>query len=436
MDKLQQLNFNAVVFQVRPHTDAMYNSRFEPWSYYLTGKQGKKPDPYYDPLKFWVKEAHIRGIELHAWFNPYRADHPENKGGLCDTSIVKTKPTLVVKLEKGYYWMNPALKETQEHSLAVVMDVVKRYDIDGIHFDDYFYPYKSYNNNKDFPDDKSWQNYKKSGGKLTKNDWRRKAVNNFIRQLYTKIKKTKPHVKFGISPFGIWRPGHPKSIEGLDQYDVLYADAKLWLNSGWIDYFSPQLYWAISKIPQSFPVLLAWWEKENIKGRNLWPGLYIGRFTKDQAGVIEIINQIMITRGIVSNNPGNIMFSMKVLTKNKEKLGNKLLATVYKKQALCPPYKWLDSTLPCSPEVEINRDKNDNFFVTWKQKGKEKAFVWVLYTKNYKTWDYKILPSQYTRVKIDKSATDIIVTSVDRCGNESKKSIIHLKKAALIKNSN
>ena len=180
LDTVQKLNMNAVVFQVRPQCDAFYQSDLEPWSYYLTGEQGKGPEPFYDPLAFWVEEAHKRGLELHAWFNPYRAHHPKG-GEVSSHSIVHRRPDLVKKLNHGYYWLDPVKKGTQEHSIAVVMDVVKRYNIDGVHFDDYFYPYPSYNDGMDFPDQDSWDAYKQDGGTLNRKDWRREGVNKFIK---------------------------------------------------------------------------------------------------------------------------------------------------------------------------------------------------------------------------------------------------------------
>ncbi|MEO6818987.1 MAG: family 10 glycosylhydrolase, partial [Ginsengibacter sp.] len=254
---LQKHNFNAVILQVRPQADALYESKLEPWSYFLSGTQGKPPSPYYDPLTFWTKEAHDRGLELHVWLNPYRSHHISG-GPVTETSLVKKRPELMVHLKEGYWWFDPSLQETQDHGVKVVMDIVKRYDIDGVHFDDYFYPYPSYNGGEDFPDSTSRKAYLAAGGTLSVGDWRRESVNKFIHRLYDEIKKEKKYVKFGLSPFGIWRPGNPASIEGFDQYDQLYADAKLWLNEGWIDYFSPQLYWPISRIKQSFPVLLGW----------------------------------------------------------------------------------------------------------------------------------------------------------------------------------
>ena len=261
LDFLKAHNFNAVIFQVRPQGDALYQSSLEPWSYFLSGVQGKAPEPFYDPLSFWVNAAHERGLELHVWLNPYRAHHVSG-GEVSDSSVVKKMPNLVVKLKEGYWWFDPSLKGTQDHGVAVVMDIVKRYDIDGVHFDDYFYPYPSYNANEDFPDTTSWKQYIAGGGKLSRGDWRRESVNTFIQRLYKEIKAEKKHVKFGLSPFGTWRPGHPEGVVGFDQYDQLYADAKLWLNKGWIDYFSPQLYWPINRIPLSFPVLLGWMANE------------------------------------------------------------------------------------------------------------------------------------------------------------------------------
>ncbi|MBI5008121.1 MAG: family 10 glycosylhydrolase [Bacteroidia bacterium] len=255
LDLLQNNNFNAVIFQVRPQCDALYQSALEPWSYYLTGIQGKAPDPFYDPLEFWIEKAHARGIELHAWLNPYRAHHAAG-GEVTDASIVRKRPELVVKLEQGYWWMEPTKQAVQDQTYNVVMDLIRRYDLDGIHFDDYFYPYPSYNNDKDFPDDGSWQAYLKDGGKLSRGDWRRESVNKLVERIYKGIKTEKPWVKFGLSPFGIWRPYNPPSVSGFDQHNVLYADAKKWLNKGWVDYYSPQLYLQINQIPQSLPLLL------------------------------------------------------------------------------------------------------------------------------------------------------------------------------------
>ena len=425
LDLLKKLNFNAAILQIRPQADALYKSDLEPWSFFLTGTQGQAPEPYYDPLQFWVEAAHDRGLELHVWLNPYRAHHLSG-GEPSATSIVKARPDLVVKLKDGQYWMDPSKKDVQEHSLAVVKDIVKRYDIDGVHFDDYFYPYDSYNGGADFPDDQSWAAYQQSGGKLSRGDWRRESVNSFVEKVYKEIKAEKKYVKFGISPFGIWRPGYPESIEGMDQYDKLYADAKLWLNKGWVDYFSPQLYWTVNAQKLSFPVLLGWWQSENTKGRHLWPGMNIS-LGGDDKNVDEIVNQIMITRGIVPNSKGALHWSMAGLVKH-EKLRQGLIDGPYQKQALVPASEWLDKKAPEKPIVAIT-PKDSLWQIKWNHPDKSDVFRWVVYFKYGEKWNYRIFDRKTEFLDIlvaIKSAKGQVplsayaVTAVDRTGNESE----------------
>ena len=424
LDLLAQSNFNAAVFQVRPQCDALYASQLEPWSYYLTGTQGQAPEPFYDPLAFWVEEAHRRGIELHVWLNPYRAHHPRG-GDVTEHSIVSTRPELVVGLETGYYWMDPALQQTQDHSLAVVMDIVRRYDIDGVHFDDYFYPYPSYNNDKDFPDDASWGAYQQGGGKLSRGDWRRAAVDAFIERLYGEIKRAKAHVKFGLSPFGIWRPFNPQSIRGLDQHDVLYADARRWLNEGWVDYYSPQLYWPTKQISQSFPVLLDWWSGENHKSRHLWPGINIAR-GRDEAGVDEVLNEIMITRGMLSASPGVVHWSIGSL-RNPE-LIDAIQSGPYRRPALVPASPWLDRKPPAPPRVSVSRTV-DRLIISWSHDRADEVFRWVVHSRRGKRWHYSILNRQDRFVHLPlftirggselSVIEEVAVCAVDRVGNAS-----------------
>ncbi len=422
LDFLKDHHFNAVIFQVRPQADALYASELEPWSYYLTGAQGNAPDPYYDPLAFWTEEAHKRGLELHVWLNPYRAHHV-SAGEVEDASIVHKMPESVVHLAEGYWWFDPAMQSTQDHSAAVVMDIVRRYDIDGVHFDDYFYPYESYNDGADFPDDTSWTAYRESGGMLSRGDWRREHVNRFIERIYNEIKAEKRHVKFGLSPFGIWRPGYPESIAGLDQYDKLYADAKLWLNNGWIDYFTPQLYWPIAQIPQSFPVLLGWWQQENAQGRHLWPGMNVGR-GGDEANLKEVTNQIMITRGMMPDSKGAVHWSISSLTRHPM-LAEGLLEGPYKRQALIPSSPWLNSTPPQAPRTTVT-NLNWNATVRWTHPDPDQVAQWVLYTRYGEVWDYQILPRNTREAALPAVGPDgetkldaVVVTAVDRAGNES-----------------
>ncbi len=439
LNLLHDHNFNAVIFQVRPQCDALYKSDLEPWSYYLTGQQGKAPDPYYDPLEFWINEAHARGMELHAWLNPYRAHHRAG-GEVTDASIVKKHPELVVKLEQGYWWMEPTKQATQDMTYNVVMDLVRRYDLDGIHFDDYFYPYPSYNNDKDFPDDESWQAYRKSRGKMTRADWRRESVNTLIKRIYRGIKAEKPNVKFGLSPFGIWRPYNPPAVAGFDQHSELYADARKWLNEGWIDYYSPQLYWQINQLPQSYPLLLGWWNDENKMGRHIWPGIRLSAQTVPML-IDEAINQIMISRGMLPSSPGVVHWSIGSIASNPG-LAKALSDGPYKRGALVPPSPWLDRKAPDPPEVNITVEK-DTLKVAWKHKEISDVARWVVYFKHGTQWNYNIhgpgtLSDKVPAFMVDRSLLtridpstikkieevllpldSIAVSSVDHFGNES-----------------
>jgi uncharacterized lipoprotein YddW (UPF0748 family) len=429
LDFLEKHHFNAVILQVRPQADALYESKLEPWSYYLTGQQGKAPDPWYDPLGFWVEEAHNRGIELHVWLNPYRAHHKDGKE-ISEHSIIKKRPDLVMFLKEGYWWMDPAQKEVQDHTNGVIMDIVDRYDIDGVHMDDYFYPYPSYNNNIDFPDSLSWTAYKASGGKLSRGDWRRDAVNQLIQRLHKNISQRKPWVKFGVSPFGIWRPGYPESIEGFDQYEQLYADAKLWLNKGWVDYFSPQLYWPVNRYPQSYPVLLGWWGAENTMKRHLWPGISVGRDSADR-NIDETINQIMISRGMLPESMGVIHWSISSVVLNR-RLADTLRKAAYRKQALVPASPWMDRIAPNDPVVSTEI-ASDSLRLEWN--ADPDAFLHVVYYQYGNTWSYQVLPRSISSYGLSKTIVagrnnlqlmKVAVTAVDRVGNESFIKIVNL----------
>lgn len=432
LDFLKDHHFNAVIFQVRPMADALYKSDLEPWSYFLTGEQSKAPVPFYDPLQFWVEAAHDRGLELHVWLNPYRAYHPSSKE-ISDKSIVKTNPELVLKLKQNYYWMDPAKKETQDKTAAVVKDIVKRYDIDGVHLDDYFYPYPEYNGGEDFPDNESWAAYQSKGGNLSRGDWRRAAVNTLIERLYKEIKATKKYVKFGISPFGTWKPGFPSIVEGFDQYNTLYADAKLWLNKGWVDYFSPQLYWPINRMPLSFPILLGWWNGENTKHRHLWPGMNVG--DTSIKGVVETMSEIQITRGMLPQSNGAIHWSISSVTKNP-KLAAALMESSYKKDAIVPASPWLGNKTPAAPAVQKEMG-NTNWKISWTHTNPEKVFRWIVYTQYGTGWSYLIVNRNDRSVTLAKTVIDknkkevtlnkVSVVAVDRLGNESEKTTVDME---------
>ncbi|MDR3405203.1 MAG: family 10 glycosylhydrolase [Chthoniobacter sp.] len=331
LDRAQQLKLNAILLQVRSVSDAFYTSKREPWSAFLSGKQGV--DPGYDPLAFAIAEAHARGIELHAWFNPFRAG-TSAKGTYAANHVTHTHPDWV-RTYGGQLWLDPGEPEARRYILDVILDVVKRYDIDGVHIDDYFYPYPV--KGAEFPDDVTWQHYGQASG-MARADWRRDNINRFVEAMYRGVKAAKPSVRVGISPFGIWRPKVPATIEAqLDSYAQLYADARHWLSQGWCDYLAPQLYWGIQPDKQSFPVLLKWWRDQSQAGRPIWPGIATERIGK-QFEVHEIARQIALTRqGLPANGePGNIQWSMKALMKDQGGVDALLQSNVYGERAELP----------------------------------------------------------------------------------------------------
>jgi len=419
LDRAAQLKLNAIIFQVRPACDALYASRFEPWSEYLTGTMGKPPQPFYDPLAFVIQEAHKRGLELHAWFNPYRALHPSAQSPVASNHVSRARPNLVRKYG-SYLWLDPGEREVQEYSLSVVLDVVRRYDVDGVHFDDYFYPYTEKDKSGrelDFPDEASWARFG-AGGKLSREDWRRENVNAFVRRVYESVKAEKPWVKFGISPFGLWRPGYPAQIQGYDAFSKLYADARKWLANGWLDYCAPQLYWAIDSKEQSFPVLLKWWAEQNVKGRHLWPGIKSANVGNGWSAD-EIVNQVRVARkqpGVT----GHIHFSIKSLTGNSP-LADRLQNEVYTQPALVPASPWLSSNAPGRPSFFISGLKSrDLKFVCRSAEGSQ-AWLWVIQTKSGGEWKTEILRGgTVVRVFGDFHPEVIAVTQIDRFGNASQ----------------
>ena len=420
LDLLKDANFNAVIFQARPSADAMYNSKLEPWSYFLTGEIGKAPTPFYDPLDFWILEAHKRGMELHVWLNPYRAHHTTG-GAITQESIVKKMPEQIIKLRNGMYWMDPSDEKTQDHTSNVIRDLVKRYDIDAIHIDDYFYPYREYNGGKDFPDNRTWNIYQNSGGNLSRADWRRANVNKFIKRIHDEIKAEKSYVQFGISPFGIWKPGFPEGIKGSSQYDELYADAKLWLNQGWLDYFAPQLYWK-NDGPQSFPALLKWWESENTKKRHLYPGLNTVGLKGVSDRPAEIVSQINTTRNLLKEGAGTIHYSVDGLSKTPSMFN--AVKNAYLNKALVPLTPWI-KTEPLNKPILFVEKSGSSANVKWNSADFPKVFQWILYVKYGDVWETEIIEKNIISrnlplTKNGKKLNTIAVKSVDRLGNESE----------------
>jgi len=421
LDRASDLRLNTVIFQVRPSCDAVYASAYEPWSEYLTGAMGKAPRPFYDPLEFAVEEAHKRGLELHAWFNPYRARHSGAKSLAPATHISRTHPGLVRRYGQAL-WLDPGEKEVQDYSLKIVMDVVRRYDIDGVHFDDYFYPYKEKDasgRELDFPDESSWQRY---GTGTNRDDWRRQNVNVFIRRVYESIKAVKPWVKFGISPFGIWRPGNPQQIEGYDAYAKLYADSRQWLAKGWLDYCAPQLYWAIKPPEQSFPVLLKWWTEQNTKSRELVAGLDSTKVS-GRWPIEEILNQIRLTRR-QAGATGHVHWNMKSLMRNED-LALALKREVYAQPAISPALRWLNHE-PGPEETRLSvSSAGGGIKASWGSSKKEGVWLWVLQLRAQNGWSTRVLPGRTTRLSFGRAVPEVIaITAIDRYGNASRATVL------------
>ena len=423
LDQAVKLNLNAVILQIRPACDSLYASPYEPWSEFLTGEMGKAPNPYYDPLEFAVEQAHKRGLELHAWFNPYRARQAQDTSEISANHISKTHPEWVKPYGK-YLWLDPGNKDVQNYTLSVILDVVRRYDIDGVHIDDYYYPYPVRDENQqviDFPDDSSWENYLRSGGQLSRNDWRRENVNTLVERLYRAIKQEKPWVKFGISPFGIWRPGHPEQIgtfdgySAFDPYEEIYADSLKWLTNGWLDYFSPQLYWKIEETKLSYPVLLNWWIEHNSQGRHIWPGNFTSQITDDPRNswpVSEILYQIRVTRGFAGAT-GNIHFSMKPLMQNRQGISDALSGELYNQPAVIPASPWLPNIAPGKPLLKVDADENsDEIKLTWTATGLPMVSLWVVQTRIGDRWMTQVLPGRQTSYRFKRRQSNQRVDSV------------------------
>ncbi len=393
----QRNGLNAVIVQVRPSTDAFYPSPYEPWSEWLTGKQGLPPSPYYDPLAFMISETHKRGMEFHAWCNPYRAEFSVGKSSIAVTHITRIHPEWFITYG-GKRYFDPGNKEVQQYVTIVIRDLVKRYDIDAVHFDDYFYPYRVAG--EELADDSSFSKYNNG---LNKEDWRRSNVDSVILFLSRAIKEENKYCKFGISPFGVWRnndkdPEGSATKAGQTNYDDLYADILLWLKKGWIDYVTPQLYWEFGHKLVGYETLIDWWSK-HAYGRQLYIGHGIYRaYERNSPGYKnpqELPNQIKKLREY-SSVQGSIYFSSKSFVHNPNGWSDSLRNNYYKHPALLPPMLWIDSIKPAKPIVQKQSD------LVWKISASQEKRVkyFILYSlsgdqpRNLdSTYAFEILPS-------------------------------------------
>lgn len=385
LDLYKSLHFNAIIFQIRPSADAFYNSRYEPWSVYLAGENDKKPAPYYDPLAFIIKETHKRGMEFHAWLNPYRAIVNYKEFHSNPFRLSYEKPEWFINYGKNKYF-NPGLPEVRKYTNKIVEDIVQNYDVDAIHFDDYFYPYKIKDEN--FDDELAFENY---GGDFYPNhldDWRRNNVNLIIKELHTTIKTIKPWVQFGVSPFGVWRnkSDDPKGSDtdaGQTNYDDLYADILLWIDKGWLDYIVPQVYWHIGHKKADYKEIVLWWALHS-KNINLYIGQGAYRLDRKKQNrawkkkrPTEIEKQLNLNKTIPQIK-GSVFFSGKTFVKNP--LGiNEILKEKYYKNLVLPPSTIHDKVF--IPEqvynVKIEKQKDKKYRLSWEYltENKEKEAV-------------------------------------------------------------
>ncbi len=427
LDFLQRTGFNAVIVQVRPAADAFYPSVYEPWSRYLSGKQGQPPFPKYDPLDFMINECHKRNMEFHAWFNPYRALVNSSVNPNPPTHVTRTHPEWLIHYG-GKSYFDPGIPEAREYILKVILDVVNRYDIDAVHIDDYFYPYPI--PGKPFPDQAS---YKKYSNGLSIEDWRRENVNMFISQLNTNIKKEKSWVKFGVSPFGIWRNNHidpeGSATRGSSCYDDLYSDVRQWIQRKWIDYVAPQLYWEHGHRVAAYDVLLPWW-KENTTQRQLYIGLGLYRMvdakTSPWNNSGEILKQIRSARNL--HTDGLVFFSVSNFSKIKQDIADSLQQVYFGSIAIPPAMPWLDNTPPAAPLVHCSINPN-GIVMQWEQKNPQKESLKYLvyrFDQNEKidiSDSRKIIALTQNRFFTDKDGNKnykYVITTLDRLWNESE----------------
>lgn len=345
---------NCLIFQVRSACEAMYESSIEPWSCYLSGLMSLPPSPKWDPLAFAIQEAHQRGLELHAWFNPYRALAGDRFAPSAN-HVRRQHPEWTIRYGRDW-WLNPGLPEVRQRVLDVILDVTRRYDVDGIHIDDYFYPYPV--NGKDgkpvpFDDAGTYDRYRAAGGTLELTAWRRQNVDETVRSIYTGIKALKRSVKFGISPFGLWRPDFPPGTGGgLDPYEHMGADSRGWLQKGWVDYLTPQLYWTIDRPKLGFGTYFDWWLSENTQGRHIWPGMNTSKIGDDRrAG--EILAQISITRSRqLQMPPGHFHWNFGALNKDLGGIAALARERAYNLHTIPPASPWLSNVSLPAPRVE------------------------------------------------------------------------------------
>ena len=463
VDRARQIGLNALILQIRPSADAIYPSTLEPWTEYLSGEQGRGPwlagEQPWDPLAFWLAQAHQRGIELHVWLNPYRARQQGAKSAPSPQHVSVRQPALV-KRYGDQLWMDPGEPAAAAQTLAVVADVLRRYAVDGVHIDDYFYPYPIAHPGAaptaqpgaqplapptlqagaaadvPFPDDGSFARYVAGGGRLARDDWRRDSVNRLVQAMDQVVLRERPGARMGVSPFGIGRPDRrPPGITGFSQYDKLYADVEQWFARGWMDYLAPQLYWPIDRAGQQFPVLLDYWLAQNTAQRHVWPGLFTSLVSRDENRgprawpAREIVDQVAVQRSRPAAS-GHIHFSMVALMQDRGGIATQLRAGPYAVPALVPPSPWRGSTPqpppPASPELKPTAGQVLIESSAAATAGTGSTVVlWAVWRRSAGQWRFSVQPAA-ERAVATAGADALVVSAVDRWGQLSARATTRL----------
>lgn len=434
LNSLQKTGINAIIFQVRPEADALYASRLEPWSRFLTGVQGKAPEPYWDPMQFMIDECHKRGMEFHAWINPYRTK-TTLKSELAPNHVYNIHPEWFVTYGDQLYF-DPALPESRRHICMVVSDIVSRYDVDAIHMDDYFYPYPI--KGKDFPDDASFARF--GGGFSNKGDWRRSNVNVLIKKLHETIREIKPWVKFGVSPFGIYRNESSDPLgsktNGLQNYDDLYADVLLWARQGWVDYNIPQIYWEVGHPRADYETLVKWWAK-NTENRPLFIGQSVMNTVQHADPDNSSINQLprkMALQRAYQTIGGSCQWPASAVIENAGKYRDALVQEYHKYPALVPVFDFMDNKAPDKVRKVKKVWTADGYLLFWTAPKAEdemdKAVQYVVYRfDNKEDVDLEdpshivaVTRNNFYKMPYENGKTKYryVVTALDRLHNESK----------------
>ncbi|MEG1586801.1 MAG: family 10 glycosylhydrolase [Bacteroidales bacterium] len=439
LDKLKDAGINAVLFQLRPSADAFYPSMLEPWSRYLTGTQGKAPNPFWDPAEFLIEECHKRNMEFHAWLNPYRVT-TSSKERPSFNHIYNRNPEWFVEYD-GKLYFDPGQPQCRKFFREVIKDIITRYDVDAIHMDDYFYPYPV--QGKLFPDDASFAAYheKMKFSANQRADWRRQNVNILIKSIHEDILSIKPWVRFGISPFGIYRnaktdPAGSKT-NGLQNYDDLYADVLRWTREGWIDYVIPQLYWERGHKAADYDTLIKWWNTHH-NDTQLYIGQSISRSLDNGYNLTQSDNhfgkKIELSRTL-DNVSGNCFWYGYQIANNEKKVATALASKYHAMPALIPAYTHIDDRMPNEVRKVKTRWTERGYELQWKRRETEDELQKQIYFCIYRykkgekrnlndaahlvatTRDtYYLLP--YNK---GKEKYVYVVTAVDRMHNESKK---------------